>query len=74
MRLLLKQPAISERRTVILFVFITFKLYDFGNVFITTLLNKEETPLEQIITRSQKSSSILVAVFFTLWCIEKGWV
>lgn len=58
----------------ILFAFITFKLYDFGIVFITTLLNKEETPLEQIITRSLKSSSFLVAVFFTLWCIEKGWV
>ena len=58
----------------ILFGLVAFKLFDWGIVFVTTILNKEGMPLEQIITRSLKNSSLLVAVFFTLWCIAKGWV
>ena len=58
----------------ILFVLAAFKLFDWGIVFITTLISKEGLPLGKVLTRSLKNSSLLTAVFFTLWCIEKGWI
>ncbi len=58
----------------VLFGLTVFKIVDWGGVFVATLLCEEEAPLEKVLTRSMKNSSVLLALFITLWVIEMGWL
>lgn len=57
-----------------LFGIITFKLVDWGGVFIATLLCEEDASMERVLTRSMKNQSMLLALFITLWIISMGWL
>ena len=57
-----------------LFGIITFKLVDWGGVFIASLLCEEGASMERILTRSMKNQSMLLALFITLWIISMGWL
>lgn len=58
----------------VLFGLTVFKIVDWGGVFAATLLCEEEAPLEKVLTRSMKNSSVLLALFITLWVIAMGWL